>query len=314
MRKEGCPQKWNLLDKYLDGFYFCRLKLVEIADLLGVTHKAIEKALKKFDREAYNFERELRKSQNKIKRKENDRVRKQKEREKEPSYHLIAKRILNDQEVLHILRLAIKKLILKEKLKSDKTFNEQIMCLRYIPCFKNIFHPIPQVTSPDVELITQRNIEKIVNYEIRAMRSDLVGVPGPAILEIPGYLSSYDVQSALIYAELAIKTAGYVPTDASVTDVQDGIIKIISPTELKKLRDTYLDESISMAKVPDQPALSDLTYEQKVKRIKSWRSQARAAERDASIWNVGGGTGKKGKGGGTVNIEERQKLSAKNGY
>ncbi|WP_073240148.1 hypothetical protein [Desulforamulus putei] len=313
MRKEACPQKTDILDKYINAYFYCRMKLVDIACVLNVSPDAVEKGLKRFDMEAYRKERELRKDQNKIKRKENDRVRKQKEREKEPSYHLIAKRILNDQEVLHILRLAIKKLILKEKLKSDKTFNEQIMCLRYIPCFKNIFHPIPQVTSPDVELITQRNIEKIVNYEIRAMRSDLVGVPGPAILEIPGYLSSHDVQSALIYAELAIKTAGYVPTDASVTDVQDGIIKIISPTELKKLRDTYLDESISMAKVPDQPALSDLSYEQKVKRIKSWRSQARAAERDASIWNVGG-TGKKGKGGGTVNIEERQKFSAVNGY
>lgn len=306
---EGCPQKWNLLDKYLDGFYFCRLKLVEIADLLGVTHKAIEKALKKFDREAYNFERELRKSQNKIKRKENDRVRKQKEREKEPLYHLVVRRILKDQEVLHILRQALKELIFE---KSDKIFNEQIMCLRYIPCLGKIFHPIPQVTSRNVELITPKKVAKIVDYEIRAIRSDLVGVPGPAMLKIPECLNNHDLPSALTYAEIAIRTAGYVPTDASVTDVLDGRIKIINPAELEEFKNVCLDESVPVAKKPDPPALCNMSYKEKVRIARIWLAQNKAAEK-AATWSTTGGTGKKGKGGGTINTNDRQAFSAKNG-
>lgn len=306
---EACPQKTNILDPYLNAFYYCRLKLVEIAKLLNVTPKAVENALKRFDRDSYSYERELRKGQNKIKRKENDKVRKQKEREKEPLYHLVVRRILKDQEVLHILRQALKELIFE---KSDKIFNEQIMCLRYIPCLGKIFHPIPQVTSRNVELITPKKVAKIVDYEIRAIRSDLVGVPGPAILEMPEYLNSHNIQSALTCAELAIKTAGYVPSDASVADVRDGRIKIINPAKLEEFKNVCLDESVPVAKKPDPPALCNMSYKEKVRIARIWLAQNKAAEK-AATWSTTGGTGKKGKGGGTINTNDRQAFSAKNG-
>ncbi|MEW6065599.1 MAG: hypothetical protein AB1538_10600 [Bacillota bacterium] len=302
MRKEGCPQKVDKLDGYFNAFYYCRMKLVDIAAIFNVTKFAVEKGLKRFDIEAYNFERELRKSQNKIKRKENDRVRKQKEREKKPLYHLVVKRILKDPEVLHILRQV------SGRLNND----EQVMCCRYIPCLERIFHPIPQVASVNLGTITPSKTTKIVDYEIRAMRSILIGVPGPDILEIPEYLNNRDKQSALKYAESALKTAGYITSDASVADVQDGRIKIISPTKLKNLKNIHINESIAMVNAPDQPALCDMSRKEKIRITKSWLAQNKAAEK-AAAWNTSGGTGKKGKGGGTININDRQAFSAKNG-
>lgn len=280
------------------------MKLVDIAAIFNVTKFAVEKGLKRFDIEAYNFERELRKSQNKIKRKENDRVRKQKEREKKPLYHLVVKRILKDQEVLHILRQVSGKLNLNN--------DEQVMCCRYIPCLERIFHPIPQVASVNLETITPSKTTKIVDYEIRAMRSILVGVPGPDILEIPEYLNSRDKQSALKCAEMALKTAGYITSDASVADVRDGRIKIINPAKLEKFKNVCLDESVPIAKKPDPPALCNLSYKEKVRIARIWLAQNKAAEK-AAAWNTTGGTGKKGKGGGTININDRQALSAING-
>lgn len=112
---------------------------------------------------------------------------------------------------------------------------------------------------------------------------------------------------------MAIKTAGYVSADANTSDVQVGLIKVISPSELGKLRNNFLVESLHIAKVPDKPILSDLNSEQVEKRIKTWSAQARAAERAASDWGNKGLTGKKGKNGGRVNIEDRKKLSGVKG-
>ena len=302
VRNGACAQKTKLSDKYLNAFYYCKLKTVDIARSLNVTPQAVEDVLKKFDRDAYNFERELRKKKNKTKRKEKNKLRMQKEREKKPLYHLVVKRILKDPEVLHILRQV------SGRLNND----EQVMCCRYIPCLERIFHPVPQVASVNLGTITPSKTTKIVDYEIRAMRSILIGVPGPDILEIPEYLNNRDKQSALKYAESALKTAGYITSDASVADVQDGRIKIISPTELKNLKNMHINESVAMVNVPDPPALCDLSYKEKVRIARIWLAQNKAAEK-AAAWNTTGGTGKKGKGGGTININDRQALSAING-
>lgn len=67
------PQKTNKLDRYLNGFFLCGLKLVTIAKQNNVTPEAVENALKRFDREAYELERSRRKKENKFRRQQKDR-------------------------------------------------------------------------------------------------------------------------------------------------------------------------------------------------------------------------------------------------
>lgn len=363
---EGCPptQKTDNLDHYLSVFYYCNMSLKAVAEKCSVTPDAVEKALKRFDMQAYLVERNRRKEENKLKRQQNNRrrkytpearekdrerkhtiearqrdcERKHHEREVSTSYHLVARRVLKNQEVLHILRLALNSLKIKTAILLLKSLDslepymilpmilpmievwqklygkidDHTMCLRYIPCFKNIFHPVPQVTTPNVELITPKNVTRVVDYEVRTLRSDLVGVPGPGVLDITGHLDVGDIQSALTNAESAIIDAGYLAADATVEAVQKGWVRIIRPNELKNLRDACLNESIHMAKMPDKPNLPNMNREQSIRQIRCWESQNKAAERDAH-WALGGRTGKKGKSGGTVNVDDRQKLSAVNG-
>ncbi|MDI6710428.1 MAG: hypothetical protein QME76_07050 [Bacillota bacterium] len=85
MCAETCPQKVNLLDEYLTAFYLGGLSLVEIATRCGVSKQAVEKALKRFDRDAYEAERARRKAENAQLRREADRERKRMERSLEVS-------------------------------------------------------------------------------------------------------------------------------------------------------------------------------------------------------------------------------------
>lgn len=314
MCNEGCPQKTDIIELYLKSFYYCRMKLVDIANTLGVSSDAVEKGLKRFDKEAYAIERHLRKHQNSIKRKEKDKVRKQASREissiGEKPYYLTARRLLNDKEILSVFRRAFE---LQGFSFSDN--NEQNLCSRYIPSSGKLSHPVPMEAQAAVELIMPSGIKRTVEYEIRAMKADLVGVPGPAILDVPDYLKAVNIDGAIKLANLAIITAGYVPSDASLCDVRNGVVKVIKPSEINAVYELHISEGLKMTKVSDTPGIGELRGRDAQKKVNSWLQQARAAERTASDWRGKrrGQTGKKGKGGGVVNIEQRQKLSAING-
>ncbi|WP_156779595.1 hypothetical protein [Desulforamulus reducens] len=272
----------------------------------------MEKGLKRFDKVAYVYERDMRKSQNKLKRIEKERVRKQVAREvtsmENKPYYLMARRLLNDKEIISVFRRAFE---LQGLSLNDN--NEQNLCSRYIPSTGKLHHPVPMEAQAAVELIMPSGIKRTVEYEMRALKADLVGVPGPAILDISGYLKAGNIDDAIKLANLAIMTAGYVPSDASLGDIRDGVVKVTKPSEINEVYELYIKDSLKMAKVSDIPGIGELRGQEAKKKINSWMSQARAAERSASDWGKRSLTGKKGRGGGVVNLEQRQKFSALNG-
>lgn len=313
MCNEGCPQKTDIIDYYLSAFYYCGMKLVDIANAIGVSPDAVEKGLKRFDKIAYAFERDLRKSQNKLKRVEKERVRKQAVREvtsiESKPYYLMARRLINDREILSVFRRAFE---LQGIQVSDN--DQQAMCSRYIPSTGKFIHPVPMEAQAAVELIMPTVVRRTVEYEMRAQKSDLVGVPGPAILNISENLKAGNIEVALQLAKEAILSAGYIPSDASLAEVKNGIIKIIKPSQINAIHELHLKEGLRMAKVADMPSISELKGEDAHRKVKTWLSQARAAERAASDWGRRVQTGKKGKQGGTTNIENRKKISGAGGY
>jgi len=340
------PQKWKVSDKYIDAFYYCGLSLVEIANSFGVTHKAVEDALKRFDKEAYMSERAMRKEENNHRRRqkdrerkrmpcarqkdrerkhtpearqkdrerkhapevrEKDRERKRLEREEEGLYVEAVRKALRDEAVVVLLRRAAREL--KTRLPNEQ-WEKQWVCTRYIPEVPAMQHPCPGQAKEEVELITPGEAAGRAGYEFRLLRGKMVGVPGPTLLQIRPVLEQGDMRAAFQLASKAILEAGFINPLARVEDVENGLARTYAPQELAALRTTLIDSARAMARVTDPPPLPDLPKEEKRKVVSRWLAQSRAAVRES--WaGATYGTGKRGKEGGIKSASRGVAMSAR---
>ncbi len=343
----GCNQKTDILDKYINAYYYCRMKPVDIARLIGVSSSAVEKGLKRYDHESYKIEKVLRKRDNLEKRRTQIRENVRNFRKQRTPYYLVARRALSDPEILTLLRRAyfdgiekyyslqtlavtlLRSITKSNKITTTKAIQilalintakevdelaEKHMCFRYIPEAKQIIHPVPMIAQVDVEKLTPLKAKRIANYEHRIARASLAGVPGYTILDLRKALDNNDFALAYIKARQAINQAGYVSLETTTESIANNTSKIINPSELQLLKEDFTEQTLSMSKAPDKPTLSELNSTEVRKKVKSWIAQANAIEKQSTSWGNRSRNGKKGKGGGVINIEDRQKLSAVNGY
>lgn len=304
-----------MLDRYLDGFYLCGLTLVAVAERCSVSPDAVEKALKRYDREAYMVERARRKQENGRRRRQKDqerkrtpearkkdRERKRRERVEERTYVEAVREALRDLEVIDLLRRAAREAGVAE---------EQLACARYLPGAASVHHPCPGRAREAAEAMTPSEAGGRAEYEFRLIRGVMVGVPGPAVLLIREALDAGDLCLALRLAREAVLGAGFVNPFASVEDLRDGVTRTYLPEEVETLRESLVSAARAAAPVPEPPALHELTKGEKMKMARRWLAQARAAERDAErIWyGTCGGTGKIGKKGGLRSPERGEAMS-----
>jgi len=311
------PQKTDMhdpLDLYLSGFYLCGMTLAAVAERCSVTPDAVEKALKRYDREAYLMERSRRKEENAQKRRQKDRerkrvaearekerLRKKKEREEENTYVAAVRKFLQDSGVVALLRRAALEL---------SAAWEQRACTRYIPETPSIRHPCPGQARESVELMTPGEAGGRAEYEYRLIRGGMVGVPGPAVLQIRPALDCGKIGLAYQLARDAVLRAGFVNPHARVRDVIKGVTRTYRPGEMEALRVFLVLSAQVMANVPDPPPLMELSRKEKEKYVRRWLADAKAAERKARVEKGAAGTGKRGRGGGMRSVSQGVKISA----
>ena len=308
------PQKTDMLDQYLAGFFYCGMTFIAVAERWGVTPDAVEKALKRYDLEACLMERSRRKEENRHERqqkdrerkhnsdaqqkdrerkhtpatREKDRERKRCEREEKNTYVAAVRKALQDSEVVALLRLAARE--------PDLAW-EQWLCTRYIPEAKAIQHPCPGPAKESVELITPGEAGGRAEYEFRQIRGGMVGVPGPALLQIRPALEYGDLGKAYQLAREAVLRAGFVNPQASPVEVTEGMTRTYLPREVEALHVDLVESGRALAKIPEPKSLAELNKKEKEEVVKRWMAQARAAERE-NMWCGTSGTGKRGKEGG----------------
>lgn len=303
-----------MLDHYLTGFFYCGMTLVAVAERCGVTPDAVEKALKRYDKEAYTVERSRRKEENGHKRRQKDRVRKhtpearEKDRERKRrergeanTYVQAVRNVLRDLEVVGLLRRAARELGVDDG---------QWACTRYIPFAAVIKHPCPGHAKEDVETITPGEAVGRAGYEFSLLRGMMAGVPGPAVLEIRPALDQGDISMAYQLAHAAVIEAGYVNPLVAPDDIMMGLARVFKPPEVDALRADLIDSARAMARLPDPPPMAELPREEKEKIVKRWLAQARAAERE-NVWCGTSGTGKRGKEGGIRDAGKAVMMSAR---
>lgn len=311
----GCPpQKTDMLDRYLCGFYICGMTLETVAELCSVTPDAVEKALKRYDMEAYSLERARRKEENGRRRRqkdrerkrtpearEKDRERKRRKREDERTYVEAVRESLRDLEVIGVLRRAAREAGVAE---------EQLACARYLPGAVSVHHPCPGRAREAAEAMTPSEAGGRAEYEFRLIRGVMVGVPGPAVLLIREALDAGDQCLALRLAREEVQGAGFVNPFASVEDMRGGVTRTYLPEEVETLRESLVSDARTVATVPEPPALHELSREEKINVVRRWLAQARAVERDAErIWYGTCGIGKIGKQGGLRSAERGEAMS-----
>jgi transposase len=313
----GCPpQKPNpRSDEYLNLFYYCALSTTEIAARCGVSERAVAKALRQYDPEAYRAERARRKRENAEARRRKDaerkrtpearakdRERKRRERFLDLPYVAAVARALRDPEVMAVMHRAMREM---------KASREQRTFAMLLPPVPEIPHPVPGIAKDPI-FTTPSEAAGRARFEIRASSGSLFGVPGPAVLYIREALDNFDLRQALHMAKEALLTAGFVHPNATVEYVlEQQQHATIGPNDLSYY-DCLIREAREWAPAPEPPRLDEMTREEKIRVVKRWLAQSKAAERDARLWGIVGtaGTGKKGKGGGLQNVATRQKWEA----
>ncbi|MEW5954873.1 MAG: hypothetical protein AB1815_14370, partial [Bacillota bacterium] len=154
---KACPQKTDMLDKYLTGYYFCGVTLVAVAEQCFVTADAVEKALKRYDKEAYLLERARRKKENDEERKQKDRERKQSTRQKELPYVKAVKKAMDNPIVGKAIRMAIRQHLAQGE-------NEHTAWAATIIAPHSVPHPEPFIAGiPDN--MTRSLTGRIIDYE-----------------------------------------------------------------------------------------------------------------------------------------------------
>ena len=266
------------------------MTLVDIARQYDVTPKAVEKALKKFDFEAYQKERERRKQENKLLRQQQKlqwkrtEIAKRKAKERMRYLRYIRSKyvktilsVLKDREIIILLKHVADYFGDKEK----KTL------ALYIPDTL-VKHPVPCQAKKDVEYMTPIEATNRAVFESKMIKESLAGVPGKEVLEIRQALDLGDIRQAYSLAEAAVKNAGWVNPDATVGDVINNNI-IFSPREVEKVEQGLVTAACSMAKGVNPLQLAELNKDEKAIVVKRWLRQALAFERAAGLKNSGGG-------------------------
>ena len=305
------PQKVNL-DTYLDAFYWCGLNCKKIAQMVGVSKAAVSKALKNFNVDAYSTERFRRKSENKEKRRQQDcerkntpearakdRERKQcnraKARRAENTYVKAVREALRDVEVKAVVGRVAKEM----RIPRDDFYQ---LFLHSPDGHDVVLHPVPGIAKERVELMTKSEIRGRVIYEYQQLTSCTARVPGPSILGIHSLLKANDFYGAMEKAREALLEAGFISPHTIAEDVESSRSTVCG-TLSENLLETLLTEAAEFGGVPDPPQLDEMDRHEALRQVARWRSQAKAAERDArATWRGGGGTGKAGKEGGKQNL------------
>jgi hypothetical protein len=279
---KACPQKTNMVDHYLDGFYLCGMTLVSVAERCAVSPKAVENALKRFDREVYLRERTRRKEENRHKRREKDRERKHREREGGSSYVLAVKKAMRNPIVNQAIRIAIRQHLAQGK--DEHTAWAATLVAPY-----SIPHPEPHVIAGMPDEMTHKMAGRASEYESRADRAGLAGVPGHEILELYRLVESGQDDLALInlLATLAVKRAGYINADATLEQLEQSTAKIIEPEEWHEQWIAMKENAVAWAPKEDPLPKDGIPQ--------NWK---RPAFRPGYCFSANGGTGKKGKRGG----------------
>lgn len=305
----GCPpQKTNMVDHYLEGFYLCGMTLVNVAERYAVTPKAVENALKRFDKEAYLMERARRKEENRQKRqqkdrerkrtpegREKDRERKQQEREKGLSYVIAVKKAMRNQIVNQAMRIAIRN-HLQQCGDEHTAWAATIVAPPIIP------HPEPHTIAGMPDEMTKSMAGKACGYEARADRAGMAGVPGQAIIELYRLIESNEDNLDLIryFAVRAVEGAGYINVDATLDQVEQITTRLVEPKEWYQQWNTMKEYATDWAPKNDPLPREGIPQ--------SWKHPA---FKPGCCFNASGGTGKKGKGGGKQDQASAVAFSAK---
>lgn len=289
------PQKTNMSDYYINGFYLCGMTLVDVAERCAVSPKAVENALKRFDGEVYLIERTRRKEENRYKRRqkdrerkhipearEKDRERKHREREKGSSYVLAVKKAMKNQIVNQAIRIAIRQHL--EQGKDEHTAWAATLVAPY-----SIPHPEPHTIAGMPDEMTHKMAGRASEYEARADRAGIASVPGNEILELYRLIESGQDNLALIklLATLAVKRAGYINADATLEQVEQMTTRIIEPKEWHEQWIAMKENAIAWAPKEDPLPKDGIPQ--------NWKHPA---FKPGYCFSSNGGTGKKGKRGG----------------
>lgn len=163
-------------------------------------------------------------------------------------------------------------------------------------------HPEPGIAG-QADRIYPFLVKKIGQYEATAARAGVVGVPGPAILEMYRQKDTVSVEQRDMFmshlAQKSVEEAGYINENVTVELVIQGGLKPIPAKIWHSFWATYSEMAVAWAPAADP--------EPKTSIPDSWKKTERLT-RDTGTK----GTGKKGKGGAINSFEKAVAISGIN--
>ena len=210
---------------------------------------------------------------------------KYKENEK---YYNVIKRILNPNTETG-------KLLLKEIQKAGKRvkdWNKRIIATGIEPASK-LHHPNPSRYANNAEKINKEAAKYIVEFEKKISRSTMVGVPGPHILILAQIIKTAKRSIRKKLAYLAVKQAKYLDEDTTLKFVLK---------KSKELRAFDFNKQEEMWEGIKEDAIEWAPEKKSNKK--------RIPLRFYNYNEYKSSSGKRGRGGGIVNINDRIKLTA----
>ncbi len=161
--------------------------------------------------------------------------------------------------------------------------------------------PVPRVNPgpfcPPADKINRKEIKYIVSTEIQAERAAIAGVPGPAVFELARVIKTGSRRVIEKLAMAAVMQAFFVGVHETVKKVMSEI----HPINLSRRALSAIKSGWERVK---EECLKWAPIQEETKKRMNFAAPAGRA----------GGTGKKGKGGGTVNLHNRTAWAGANGY